>query len=196
MQPDRSKRLVAALFVVVTGFPLSPMSAQSQTKPAGPQATDKVELQVLNWNESRELIADHRGKVVLVDIWTTTCASCLESFPGFVALHEELGDKGFTCVSVSCDYDGVKDKPPEYYRDQVTEFLQQQDAPFDHILLSVPFVDFLEEIDLKSTPAYLLFDAEGRLVRRFDNDAAESADEEFSMEDVAQAVRELVEKSQ
>ncbi len=150
------------------------------------------ELQVRDWKQTQELIAAHQGEVVLVDIWTTTCPACVEKFPEFAALQKQYGTERFVCISVNCDYDGVPGKPPEHYRPKVQKFLQEQQAPFDHVLLSVPFADFLEEIELASTPAYLLYDVEGKLVRRFDNDEASDETEEFTMTQVAEAVEELL----
>jgi thiol-disulfide isomerase/thioredoxin len=150
------------------------------------------ELQVRDWKQTQKLIAAHKGKVVLVDIWTTTCPACVEKFPEFVKLQERFGAERLACVSVNCDYDGVPGKPPQHYQPKVQEFLQEQQAEFDHVLLSVPFVDFLDEIELASTPAYLLFDSEGKLVRRFDNDDAGDESEEFTMAQVVQAVEDLL----
>lgn len=150
------------------------------------------ELQVRDWKQTQKLIAAHKGKVVLVDIWTTTCPACVEKFPEFVKLQERFGAERLACVSVNCDYDGVPGKPPQHYQPKVQEFLQEQQAEFDHVLLSVPFVDFLDEIELASTPAYLLFDSEGKLVRRFDNDDADDESEEFTMAQVVQAVEDLL----
>ena len=150
------------------------------------------ELQVRDWKQTQELIASHKGKVVLVDIWTTTCPACIEKFPDFVKLQQQFGTERLACISVNCDYDGVPGKPPQHYQPKVQKFLQEQQAEFDHVLLSVPFVDFLEEIELASTPAYLLFDADGKLIRRFDNDDAGDEADEFRMTQVAQAVEDLL----
>lgn len=157
------------------------------------RADDPVpELQVRDWKQTQELIAAHEGKVVLVDIWTTTCPACVEKFPDFVKLHQQFGTERLACISVNCDFDGVPGKPPQHYQPKVQKFLQEQQAEFDHVLLSVPFVDFLDEIELASTPAFLLFDANGKLVRRFDNDAAGDESDEFTMMQVAQAVEDLL----
>jgi len=159
---------------------------------SGPAKKPEVTLQVLDWDQTEKLIAGHRGKVVVVDIWTTTCQTCLEGFPELVRLHERYGKDGLVCVSVACDYDGIADKPPEFYRPQVLRFLRQQGATFENVLLSVPFVTFLEKIDLGSTPAVLIYNREGKRVRRFDNDEAESEADEFSPEDVRQLVEKLL----
>jgi hypothetical protein len=74
----------------------------------------------------------------------------------------------------------------------VEKFQQEQQAEFDHVLLSVPFAEFLEQIELGTTPAYLLYDADGQLVQRFDNDGALKEEDEFTMAEIAAAVEELL----
>ncbi|MBX7084304.1 MAG: TlpA family protein disulfide reductase [Nannocystaceae bacterium] len=48
-------------------------------------------------------LAEHRGEVVLVNVWATWCAPCREELPELRALHERLGPRGFTVVGVSED---------------------------------------------------------------------------------------------
>jgi thiol-disulfide isomerase/thioredoxin len=166
--------------------------AHAADAPAETDGGATVHVQILDWERTQHLIAQHKGQVVLVDIWTTTCPACVEKFPEFVALQQQHGAAGLACISVNCDYDGVPDKPPGHYRPKVEKFLQEQQAEFDHVLLSVPFADFLEQIELGTTPAYLLYDADGRLVRRFDNDEALKEEDEFTMAEIAAAVEELL----
>ena len=51
----------------------------------------------------------------------------------------------------------------------------------------------MEQVELNSTPALFVFDRNGDLIQRFDNDHADSADDEFTLEQVEAAVRELLE---
>jgi len=48
-------------------------------------------------------LADHKGKVVLVDFWATWCDPCREEIPELVKLQEKFGPKGFTVIGVSMD---------------------------------------------------------------------------------------------
>jgi peroxiredoxin len=51
-------------------------------------------------------LSDHRGKVVLLNFWATWCAPCLKEIPDFVALQEELGERGLLIAGVSLDKGG------------------------------------------------------------------------------------------
>ena len=59
-------------------------------------------------------------------------------------------------------------------------------------MLNVSFLSFLEEIELNSTPAILIYDQKGKLAKRFDNDDANSEKDEFSMKDVEALMERLL----
>jgi thiol-disulfide isomerase/thioredoxin len=183
----RSATRLAALLAALCPHPRLTADDAAATRSA--PTNDVPAVRILSWAQTGEFIRkQHAGKVVLVDVWTRTCASCVEGFPDFASLQERFGRDRFACVSVNCDYDGIEGKPPDVYREGVEKFLREQDARFDHVLLNVSLLDFLDEIKLNSTPALLLYDPSGKLVRRFDNDDAATEEEQFDMSDVAAAV--------
>jgi len=153
-------------------------------------------VRILSWAQTEEFIRrEHAGKIVLVNVWTRTCPACVAGFPDFARLQERFGRDRFACVSVNCDYDGIEGKPPEYYRAGVEKFLGEQKARIDHVLLNISLLDLLDDVGLNSTPAMFLYDPAGKLVRRFDNDSAETEADEFKITDVAAAVDRLLKSS-
>ena len=154
----------------------------------------KVPLRDANWKQVEQLIKQHQGKIVVVDIWTSTCPCCLKKFPEFVAMQETFAGKKVVFISVNCDYDGIKTKPPKFYRPKVITFLRKHKATFQNVLLTVPFIDFLEQINLGSTPAMLVYGPNGKLARRFDNEKSNSEADDFQMKDVTLYVKKLVTK--
>lgn len=179
-----------------------PVSADAAERSAKQQPTGRtpavaarpVTLLERDWQGVQQLIASQQGKVVVVDIWTTTCPICRAEFPDFTALQKRFGSEAVCCLSVNCDYDGVPDKPPAFYQPQVREFLGTH-APIEtHVMLTESFLSFLKRIDLRSTPAVLVYDREGQLVRRFDNDESRSEDDDFTMEQVSRLVAQQVKK--
>lgn len=155
-------------------------------------AVDAVRLKIAGWDDVEKMAGVQRGKVVLIDIWTTTCLTCVAEFPKFVELQRKYGSEKVICISVNCDYDGIATKPPEYYRDGVLEFLRLHRAQFKNVLLHVPFIDFLDKLELSSTPAILVYGPDGKLARRFDNDNALSETDEYHIDDVSKLIDQLL----
>lgn len=48
-------------------------------------------------------LAEHKGKVVLVDFWATWCGPCRAEVPNVLKLYEAYHDKGFDVVGISLD---------------------------------------------------------------------------------------------
>jgi|SRR6185369_3421791 len=157
-------------------------------------AKGKIALQVLDWDQTQKLVASHKGKIVVVDVWSTACEPCVKEFPNLVKLHKKHGAKDVACVSLSCDYVGIKSKPPEFYRERVMKFLTEQGAAFDNVLCSLPSDELFQKMDLASNPAVYVFGRDGKLVKRFDNDSIKNDSEAFTYEHVTKLVEELVAK--
>lgn len=51
-------------------------------------------------------LSDHKGKVVLLNIWATWCAPCREEVPDFVELYDRYKDEGLEILGVSIDKQG------------------------------------------------------------------------------------------
>lgn len=154
----------------------------------------KVEVKIADWKQTQKMVAAHKGKIVVLDAWSTTCAPCVKEFPNLVLLHKKYGGKDVVCMSMSCDYAGIKNKPPEFYRERVLTFLEKQGATFENILSSVPSDELFEEMELASIPAVYVFGRDGKLVKRFDNEKAEKEEDNFTYEHVNKLVAELAAK--
>lgn len=48
-------------------------------------------------------LSDYKGKVVLLDFWSTTCDPCLVEMPHLVEMYEKYKEKGFVVLAVSLD---------------------------------------------------------------------------------------------
>src|SRR6188768_1912483 len=58
---------------------------------------------------SHHKLEDLRGRVVLVNFWATSCATCVAEMPEIVALYEKYRHQGFDTLAVAMHYD-----PPSY----------------------------------------------------------------------------------
>lgn len=170
--------------------------SSASADPKKPKAPSGIEVRIASWKDAQARIAAYRGKVVVLDVWTTTCGDCVKQFPDFVGLHRKYGDlkpgsSGVACISFNCDYDGVATKPPEFYRPQVLRFLEKHGAGFENLMSNVALADLLEG-GVAEMPAVYVYGRDGKLARRFDNENAKSAKDTFTYADVSRLVDELL----
>ena len=145
------------------------LSDSPPSKHADESAAKPPELRDMDWKQALALVAEHQGKVVVVDVWSTSCEPCLQEFPHLVALQKKHGDD-VVCISFACDYIGAKNKPVDYYRERVLKALTDMQAQTIINLMSiVPADELFVEMELDSIPAAYVFDREGKLSKRFDN---------------------------
>lgn len=164
-------------------------TAGSESEPTADSKSIEIPLQILDWDQTLKLVAEKKGKVVVLDLWSSSCIPCIKEFPKLVELQKIYGDK-IACISFNCDYFGLADEPPEFYKESVLKFLTKKEALFDNIISSIESDKLFETIDLASIPAVYVYDIEGKVAKRFDND---SGDDEFTYEkDIIPLVEKLM----
>ena len=57
-------------------------------------------------------LSDHRGKVVLVNVWATWCPPCVDEMPSMEKLYQALKDDNFEILAISIDAMGTKAVAP------------------------------------------------------------------------------------
>lgn len=138
--------------------------ANSAGQPA--EAAGEVRVAVADLAALREHVQKFRGKQVVVDIWSTSCAPCMHEFPNLVALSEKHAEQ-VACISFNVDYIGLKSKPPEDYVAKVEEFLQKQNATkITNLVSSTADEKVLADFEVESIPAILIFDTQGELAHK------------------------------
>jgi thiol-disulfide isomerase/thioredoxin len=170
---------------------------QSKTSPSVPpknelatsQTSADVQLQILDYEGIQKLIASKRGKIVVMDAWSTSCPPCIKEFPNLVALQKKHPEQ-LACISLSFDYEGIG-KPQELVP-KVLRFLKSQRAAFDNVVSNEESDALYRKFKLVSVPAVFVYDREGRLVKRFDNENAKTEADAFTYEQVGALVEQLL----
>jgi len=57
-------------------------------------------------------LSDHRGHVVLVNVWATWCPPCVDEMPSMERLYQELKGENFEILAISIDALGEKAVAP------------------------------------------------------------------------------------
>jgi cytochrome c biogenesis protein CcmG/thiol:disulfide interchange protein DsbE len=63
-----------------------------------------------------------RGRVVLVNLWTTWCPPCREEMPSMERLYQRVHDRGVELLAVSEDESGARDQVEAFVRDLKVTF--------------------------------------------------------------------------
>ena len=71
---------------------------------SGPPAPD---FTLTRLNGASFQLSEHRGEVVVLNVWATWCAPCRDEIPGFVQLQREFRDRDVQFVGLSVDASGL-----------------------------------------------------------------------------------------
>jgi thiol-disulfide isomerase/thioredoxin len=115
-----------------------------------------------------KLLADQKGKVVLVDFWATWCTPCRKEMPLVAKLGAKLKAKGFEVITISSD---ELDNEPA-----AREFLKGTGITGTAYLKAAKDDDvFIRQIDPKwggELPALVLYDKTGKKVKMWKGETA------------------------
>jgi thiol-disulfide isomerase/thioredoxin len=98
------------------------------------------------------------ARVVLVNVWATWCAPCLEELPDLLKLRREYSDRGLRLILVSGDFASA--------RQQVRERLARLGVDFETYRREGDDMAFIEALDARwsgALPASFVYDGQGRL---------------------------------
>jgi peroxiredoxin len=115
------------------------------------------EIQLTTLTGERISTAGLRGKVVLVNFWATTCATCVAEMPDMIRTHRKFAARGLETVAVAMDYD-----PPV----QVRAYVQKAQLPFT-VALDADGSAARGFDGVRMTPTTFLIDRRGRIVHRY-----------------------------
>ena len=106
-------------------------------------------------------LADFRGRVVLLNLWATWCAPCVQEMPALDRLQAQLGGADFTVVALSQDRQGATVVKPFYDKRTLT-----------HLDVAIDTKGAMTRaLEVQALPATFLIDRQGRLVGRLDGAA-------------------------
>jgi peroxiredoxin len=100
-------------------------------------------------------LADHKGKVVLLNIWATWCAPCVAEMPSMEKLYQELKNEGFELLAVSIDESGAE---------AVTPFMEKHKLSFPVLLDTRGDIKSLYRVT--GVPESFIMDKDGIIVEK------------------------------
>jgi thiol-disulfide isomerase/thioredoxin len=109
-------------------------------------------IESVNLDGKRVELSELRGKVVVLDIWTTWCGPCKRMIPGERELVKKLEGKPFVLVSISADAE----------KDTLTKFIEKEPMPWTHWWNGARG-GILEKWNVKFFPTIYVIDAKGTI---------------------------------
>lgn len=101
--------------------------------------------------------ASLRGKVVMVNFWATSCATCVREMPQMVETYNKYKGQGLEFVAVA-----MSDDPPNY----VLNYAQTRHLPFK-VALDVQGQLAKSFGDVRLTPTTFVIDKDGHIIKRY-----------------------------
>ena len=100
-------------------------------------------------------LKNYRGKVVLLDFWSTTCGPCIAEMPNVKKVYDAYKGMGFDVIGVSLDDDEAK----------LHDFLKVCDLPWRQIFTGEGWeTPIRKQYNVRGIPSPWLIDGEGKII--------------------------------
>lgn len=147
--------LALASLLPFTGFLRSNTLVHAAERPR--PAPEFTHASAQDWLNSAPLkLADLRGRVVLLDVWTFECWNCYRSLPWVNALHARLAARGLALIGVHT---------PEFERERLRANIEAKLAEFqvrNPVMIDNDY-SYWNALGNRYWPAFYLIDKQGRL---------------------------------
>jgi len=100
-------------------------------------------------------VANHKGKVVLLDFWATWCTPCVQELPNVIKTYDKYHAQGFDVIGISLDQQKSK----------LTSFLQEKNMTWPQYFDGKGWQNELAlKYGIRSIPATFLLDGNGKII--------------------------------
>ena len=139
--------VIGAAVLAIAGIGFATFSQQQQA----PDVT------FITINGQKISTQDLHGKVVMVNFWATSCATCVKEMPQMVETYNRFRQDGLEFVAVAMSYD-----PPNY----VLNYAETRKLPFKVALDSGG--DLARQFgDVNMTPTTFVIGKDGNIIKRY-----------------------------
>jgi thiol-disulfide isomerase/thioredoxin len=152
---SRQNWLVAGVAALALAAGLGLATWLRQPDPAQPGAAETLLATPLpDLQNQTQTLAQHQGKVLIVNFWATWCPPCREEVPVFVAAQTKFGSKGLQFVGIALDN-------PQ----QVASFVQEYGINYPVLIGGINESETLRKLGNPGggLPYTLIYDRNGQL---------------------------------
>ena len=148
-----------SMVVCLLGLSLAIASFGQASRPRAELLNPKT-VEAISADDLRQLIAHHRGSVILVNFWATWCAPCVKEIPELMKLEEKYKTRGLKLIAVSMD-------EPEELESNVRPFVKKRFPGFVSYLCKESdhdkFASVIDPAWNEIMPTNFLLDRTGKL---------------------------------
>jgi thiol-disulfide isomerase/thioredoxin len=108
--------------------------------------------------EFSTVLKNHRGKLVYVDFWASSCLPCIMAIPYSKELSKLYETEQLSIIYVSLDKEKAEWK-------KAAEKLDIKEYPHNYIVDASSNGNFLEQFNVRAIPRYMFFDQNGELIQ-------------------------------
>lgn len=102
-------------------------------------------------------LSEHRGQVVMINVWATWCLPCRVEMPSIEALHRAYAPRGFKVLAVSVDDPG--------HAETIRAFMNQYKLTFE--TLHDPARKITEQYDITGYPETFIIGRDGIIRKKY-----------------------------
>jgi thiol-disulfide isomerase/thioredoxin len=102
------------------------------------------------------LLAQFRGKYVLIDFWASWCVPCIREMPHLKQLEEKYSNDKIAFIGISLDK-----QTESWHRRMRTEGIETSN---NYLLLNANKTSFCKKYDVNEIPRYMLVDPNGKVI--------------------------------
>jgi len=100
-----------------------------------------------------EILANHKGKTVLIEIWASWCSDCVAAMPKIKEIQEKFSDIDYVFISMDKTFNAW------------IEGIEKHNIVGDHYFSDIPWKEseFAKSIDLDWIPRYMVVNSKGEI---------------------------------
>ena len=133
--------------LIVAFFVVQGLMSQQQAMP---------EISFTDIDGQSHLLADYKGKPILVIFWATDCPGCIAEMPELITLHNDFSSQGLTMIGVTMPHDSVEHIQTMRANKKLPYIITwDESAEISHAFGNV-----------RVTPTHFLINPEGNIVMR------------------------------
>lgn len=133
---------------------------------ASGQAQDgKIDVRLVSYDGLKDLVVKNRGKVVVVDFWSTTCVPCIRNFPHMIEMQHKYAKEGLATISVSFDKLDEFTKTEDQRKERVLGRLAKLKSDLVNVILDESWDFAKDKLRITAIPSVYVFSRQGKWVQ-------------------------------